>query len=217
MKFYWVKSPKWIRYIFPNYIWHFNPSSKVIYLTFDDGPTIENTKFILKTLKDYQAKATFFCIGENIKKHPDLMDQILENNHTVANHTQHHVNGWKTSTKEYIKECLETERSLTPYYRQKNQKLFRPPYGRCTRKQQNLLRAKGYKIIMWSVLSADFDKSINEEKCLNNIIKNTSSGSIVILHDSLKTKKNVRYVLPKLLKHFKNLGYQFKSIDSLTQ
>jgi len=217
MKLYWVKSPKWIRYIFPNYIWHLQPSSKVIYLTFDDGPTKECTNFILDYLKEYNAKATFFCIGENAKKNSALMNRTIQEGHIVANHTQHHSNGWNTNNSDYINECIEAEETLSNYTKNNTLKLFRPPYGKCKKKQQRILLKKGYKLIMWSVLSADFDKEVSKEECLNNIIKNTVSGSIVILHDSIKTKTTMEYVLPKVLKHFDNLGYTFKSIHSLNQ
>lgn len=216
MKFYWVKSPKWLKHLFPKYIWHYSPSSKVIYLTFDDGPIPSSTHFILDYLKVYNAQATFFCIGENAKKHPKLMQRILKEKHSIGNHTQHHVNGWQTTTQNYIKDCLSAEETLAPYTRN-NSKLFRPPYGKCTRKQQKALIEKGYKILMWSVLSADFDNAISKEKCLENVLKNTSNGSIIILHDSLKTEEKVKYVLPKILEHFSKLGYSFKHVDSLTQ
>ena len=130
-----MKSPKWLRYIFPNYIWHHNPLSKVIYLTFDDGPTPEITPFILDCLQQYNAKATFFCIGDNAKKYPELMHKIQQEQHTIGNHTQHHINGWKTNTEDYLKDCLMAEENLAPYSNN-NTKLFRPPYGKCTWKQR---------------------------------------------------------------------------------
>ena len=216
MKLYWVKSPRWLRHIFPKYIWHFSPSSKVIYLTFDDGPMINTTKFILDCLREYNAKATFFCIGKNAEKYPELMQKIQQEQHAIGNHSQQHLNGWQTNTQNYIIDCLKAEETLKPYTNNTT-KLFRPPYGKCTLKQQKKLIAKGYKIIMWSVLGADFDKSISKEKCLKNIIENTSSGNIVTLHDSLKTKENIEYLLPKVLEHFNKLGYTFKRVDSLTQ
>lgn len=216
MRFYWVKSPKWLGYLFPKYIWHYNPSSKVIYITFDDGPMPQTTEFILDCLEQYNAKATFFCIGDNAEKYSYLMRKIIQNDHAIGNHTQQHLNGWKTTTKNYIKDCLKAEKTLKPYTKNTT-KLFRPPYGKCSLKQQKELIKKGYKIIMWSVLSADFDKSISKDKCLDNIIKNTSSGSIVTLHDSLKAEEKIKYVLPKILEHFSELGYTFKCIDSLTQ
>ena len=216
MRFYWVKSSKWLRYLFPKYIWHYSPSSKVIYLTFDDGPMLQTTEFILGCLEQYNAKATFFCIGDNAEKYPDLMRKIKQEDHAIGNHTQQHLNGWRTTTENYIKDCLTAEETLKLHTKNAT-KLFRPPYGKCTLKQQNILIQKGYKIIMWSVLSADFDKSIDKEKCLDNIIKNTTSGSIVILHDSLKTQEKIKYVLPKVLMYFTELGYSFKRVDSLTQ
>ena len=176
----------------------------------------ETTDFILNTLRQYNAKATFFCIGDNARKHPELIHKIQQEQHAIGNHTQHHLNGWHTTTQEYINDCLLAEETLEPF-NNTNLKLFRPPYGRCTKTQQKSLIDKGYKILMWSVLSADFDKKTCKEKCLTNIINNTSSGNIVILHDSLKTHEKMKYVLPKVLKHFSELGYTFKRVDSLTQ
>ena len=216
MKLYWVKSPRWLRHLYPDYIWHYNPSSKVIYLTFDDGPMTNTTDFILDCLREYNAKATFFCIGNNAQKHPELMLKIKNEQHSIGNHTQHHLNGWRTDNDNYIKDCIIAEKTLAPYT-DKNLKLFRPPYGKCTKKQRKILKTNGYKLLMWSVLSADFDANITKEECLKNIIKNTSRGSIIILHDSLKSADKIKYVLPKILKHFSNLGYQFKRVDSLTQ
>ena len=217
MKSYWVKSPKWLKLLFPNYKWHYESSSKVIYLTFDDGPMLKSTDFILDSLRKYNAKATFFCIGENVRKYPQLADKIKKEEHSIGNHTQHHLNGWKTKTEAYIKDSLKGEETLNKYIKDSSHKLFRPPYGKCTRKQRKLLLQRGYKLIMWSVLSADFDKDISNDQCLQNIIKNTSNGSIVILHDSDKFIEKVKYVLPKVLSHFHELGYTFKRIDSSTQ
>jgi len=173
------------------------------------------TDIILDHLREYNAKATFFCIGDNVQKHPELMLKIKNEQHAIGNHTQQHLNGWQTNYHAYIKDCLLAEETLTPYTH-KDIKLFRPPYGKCTKKQRKFLKSKGYQLVMWSVLSADFDTKINKEKCLENIIKNTSSGSVIILHDSLKTINKIEYVLPRVLKHFSELGYEFKRVDSLT-
>lgn len=213
MKAYWVKSPRWLSFIFKKRIWHFSPTEKTIYLTFDDGPT-PVSNFVLNQLENYHAKATFFCIGANIDKHPKIFDTLIKKGHSIGNHTQHHLNGWNTSTSAYINEIDLAEKRIG-----KNtlkSKIFRPPYGKCTKAQRKLIYDKGYKIIMWSVLSADFDASISKEKCLTNVLKNTKNGSIVVFHDSEKAKEKLQFVLPKVLKHFSRQGYQFKGIDSLT-
>ena len=144
------------------------------------------------------------------------MLKIKNEQHAIGNHTQQHLNGWQTDYHTYIKDCLLAEETLAPYSN-KGLKLFRPPYGKCTKKQRKFLKSKGYQLVMWSVLSADFDAKVSKEKCLENIIKNTSSGSVIILHDSLKTISKTKYVLPRVLKHFSELGYEFKRVDSLTQ
>lgn len=215
MKAYWIKSPRWLSFIFKNRIWHFNNTYKVLYLSFDDGPTAITT-FVLDTLKQYNAKATFFCIGDNINKNPTVFKRLLLENHSIANHTQHHVNGWKATTQEYYKECMLVDAKLYPP-NFKGRKLFRPPYGKSTRKQRKLLLENGYDIVMWSVLSADFDPKITKEQCLQNVLNNTSNGNIIVFHDSKKCEEKLRYALPKVLEYYSKKGYEFKCIDSLTQ
>lgn len=194
-------------------------SKKEIYLTFDDGPTPEITEFVLNELKKYNAKATFFCIGKNIKNHPEIFSKIIKEGHEIGNHTQNHLNGWKNNTTKYLENVLECKNVIDKQtqnnseLKTKNLKLFRPPYGRVKRKQANALIKKGYKIIMWSVLSGDFDTKISKEKCLQNVLKHTSNGSIVVFHDSVKAAEKVKYVLPKVLDYFTRKGYEFKAID----
>lgn len=209
-----------MRRFFSTYIWRFSFDTKEIYLTFDDGPTPEITEFVLDELKKYNAKATFFCIGKNIKNHSKIFKKILIEGHTIGNHTQQHLNGWKTKTKTYLDSVLECEHTILTSSEKiqetgsKNQesKLFRPPYGKTKSSQAKELVRKGYKIIMWDVLSADFDKSISNEKCLQNVLKNTKNGSIIVFHDSVKASKKLRFVLPKVLKEFSDKGFVFKAI-----
>jgi len=199
-----------------------SPQQKTIYLTFDDGPTLEITEWTLNTLKEFNAKATFFCIGKNIENHPEAFQKIINEGHSIGNHTHNHLNGWKTNNTEYLVNALKAEKviSTTLNHQQpttRNQKLlsiklFRPPYGRIKASQAKELFKKGYKIIMWDVLSADFDQSISSKKCLNNVLKNTESGSIIVFHDSAKAEKHLKFVLPKVLKYFTKKGYQFSSI-----
>jgi peptidoglycan/xylan/chitin deacetylase (PgdA/CDA1 family) len=203
---YWIKTNKLIKLIFSNYVWDIPTVEKKVYLTFDDGPTPEITAWVLNQLKEFNAKATFFCIGDNIQKYPEIFDSILTNGHSIGNHTFNHYNGWKTKTSDYIENvrlCKEAIRKQTTH----NTQLFRPPYGKIRKSQANLLRKNGYKIIMWDVLSADFDASISPEKCLDNVIRNTQPGSIIVFHDSEKSHKNLVFTLPKFLTFLKQNNY----------
>ncbi len=220
MKFYFSKTPSIIMRFFATYIWRFSLDTKAIYLTFDDGPTPKITNFVLDELKKYNAKVTFFCLGKNIQNHPDIFKRILLDKHTIGNHTQQHLNGWKTKKTHYIDNVLACEHAILNTLekvkearpKQQEAKLFRPPYGKIKRSQAKELNRKGYKIIMWDVLSADFDRAISNEKCLQNIVENTKNGSIIVLHDSVKASEKVRFVLPKILKEFSDKGFIFKAI-----
>lgn len=201
--------------IFSKYTWRFSISKREIYLTFDDGPTPEITEFVLDELQKYNAKATFFCIGKNIKEHPEIFKRIIDEGHSIGNHTQNHVNGWKTKTQDYIDNTLEVENTLQlSNFETLKLNLFRPPYGKIKRQQAKTLLNKGYKIIMWSILSGDFDVNISKEKCLQNVIKNTSNGSIIVFHDSVKAAEKVSYSLPKTLEYFSKKGFEFKAIKN---
>ena len=206
-----VKTPLVVRKMFPQYMWHISTSESVIYLTFDDGPTPEITEWVLEQLNNYNAKATFFCIGNNIKKHPDIFKEILKNGHSIGNHTHNHLKGWKTKTTGYLKN-IETAKSVLDKHNCETN-LFRPPYGRIKPKQANHLISRGYNIVMWDVLSFDWDANVTNEKCLDNVIKNTLKGSIVVFHDSLKASNNLKFVLPKVLEYYRHKGYSFKALD----
>ncbi|GER58347.1 polysaccharide deacetylase family protein [Patiriisocius marinus] len=214
MKFAFAKTPKFVQRLFRKRIWAFLNSKNTVYLTFDDGPIPEVTPWVLEQLKKHQAKATFFCIGDNVLKHPEVLEKIISDGHTIGNHTQHHLNGWKTPFEVYlsdIEKCnkaIQSKSELTT-----NNKLFRPPYGKMTSKQANHLLKKGVKIIMWDILSMDYDKSISEKKCLDNVIRNIKPGSIIIFHDSLKAEKNLRYALPQVLDYIKRQGYNCEGIS----
>ena len=201
--------------MFPNYIWDIATKEKVIYLTFDDGPTPEITNWTLNTLNEYNAKATFFCIGKNIETHPEIFQNILNDDHSIGNHTHNHIKGWKTKAKDYLENILEAQKSVNNQIQNlefRIQNLFRPPYGQITPKQGKKLIELGYKIIMWDVLSFDWEKNISEDTCYNNIISNTTNGSIVVFHDSLKASKIMQFALPKVLKYYTEKGYLFKAI-----
>ena len=213
MGFYVAKTPRIFMRFFSNYTWCFDSNKKEIYLTFDDGPTPEVTEFVLNELDKYNAKATFFCIGKNIENHPEIFKRIIDKNHTIGNHTQNHLNGWKHSKKEYIENVLKVEKTLKLLnFETLKLNLFRPPYGKIKSNQAKELIRNDYKIIMWDVLSGDFDTSISKEKCLQNVLKNTKNGSIIVFHDSIKASEKLYYTLPKILEEFSKKGYQFKSI-----
>ena len=210
-----AKTPKLIQRLFPKYLWKKASLHKEIYLTFDDGPTPEITKWTLDQLRQYNAKATFFCIGDNIEKYPEVFNLVLESNHSIGNHTFNHLKGWRTSTEEYIINTDKTQTILDSKIKNcksKVTKLFRPPFGKIKRSQAKILFEKGYKIVMWSVISYDWEQKVSLEKCLNNVLKNTTSGSIVVFHDSVKASKNMQYVLPKVLEHFSQKGFVFKAL-----
>ncbi|TXD49626.1 polysaccharide deacetylase family protein [Polaribacter sp. IC073] len=213
MKTYFTKTPNSIMRFFSKYVWRFSLDTKEIYLTFDDGPTPEITDFVLDALKKYNAKATFFCIGKNIVNHPDIFNRIIIEGHAVGNHTQNHLKGWSTENEVYLENVEVCEKTITRYGNATIQpKIFRPPYGKIKKSQAKEILKKGYKIIMWTVLSADFDTSISKEKCLQNVLKNTKNGSIIVFHDSIKAAEKVSFVLPKVLKEFSKQGFTFKAI-----
>jgi peptidoglycan/xylan/chitin deacetylase (PgdA/CDA1 family) len=197
---FWVKT-KWIvKVLYPKFVWDISNSEKKIYLTFDDGPTPEITEWVLDQLNSYNAKATFFCIGNNIDKHPELFEKVQLAGHAIGNHTYNHLKGWNTPCAIYIDNIKKCDECLSSYLtNNKKQKLFRPPYGKIRRQQAKNLRRLGYKIVMWDVISMDFDEKISSEQCLANVLKNVNSGSIIVFHDSEKANKHLQFVLPKTL------------------
>ena len=210
---YLVKTPNFIKRLFQNLTWEINTSKKVIYLTFDDGPTPKITNWVLSELEKYNAKATFFCIGKNILNHPDVFENIVTKGHAVGNHTNNHINSWKKQARIYIENVNQAQKIIDPVLNDTNSvKLFRPPYGKLTLSVTKKLLKEDYKIIMWDVLSGDFDQSISKEKCLKNVIKNTTSGSIIVFHDSVKASGKLQFSLPKILDHFSEKGFSFEII-----
>ncbi|OUD35709.1 polysaccharide deacetylase family protein [Flavobacterium sp. FPG59] len=211
MKLYWVKTNKLIKTLFSKWIWDIPNTKKVVYLTFDDGPTPEVTSWVLDELNKYNFKATFFCIGDNIRKYPVIFKKIISEGHAVGNHTFNHLNGWKTSTQNYIdntelcQEIIDENRNYNS-----DSKIFRPPYGKIKTAQSRALLKMGYKIIMWDVLSADFDEKISNEECLNNVIMNLQPGSIIVFHDSIKAFEKLKYVLPATLQYLQDNNYETK-------
>lgn len=184
-------------------------NKKEIFLTFDDGPHVSITNFVLDELKKFNAKATFFCIGDNVVKYPDVYRRILAEGHSVGNHTFNHLNGFQTDNKMYVDNVLEASKYI-------DSNLFRPPYGRIKTFQAKVLTQlkKPYKIIMWTVLSGDFDNSITPQRCLENVIFKISNGAIIVFHDSEKAAERMFYALPKVLEALTNQGYSFEKISN---
>ncbi|MCU0324903.1 MAG: polysaccharide deacetylase family protein [Spirosomaceae bacterium] len=204
-----------MRAFYSDFVWR-KSEKNTIYLTFDDGPIPEITEFVLETLQRFDAKATFFCIGDNIQKNDWVFDKIIEQKHSVGNHTFNHLKGWETDDDLYLEntqKCqLVLEKQDTRVKKQEAQKLlFRPPYGRIKKSQAKVL-LPDYQIVMWDVLSGDFSMDISPEKCLRKTIQYTEGGSIVVFHDSIKASKNMMFALPKFLEHFAEKGYQFKGL-----
>ena len=211
MKIRWAKIPWIIKKIFPNYVWDLPNIENKIYLTFDDGPTPEITEWVLSQLKQFNAKATFFCIGDNVRKYPEIFEKVINEEHIIGNHTFNHLNGWKTPTADYTENAklYEVEHCKL---NTKNSTLFRPPYGKIKSSQSKILRKLGYKIIMWDIISYDFDATIPPEECISNVIKNVKSGSVIVFHDSKKAFKNLEQTLPVILEELKAKGFVFESI-----
>lgn len=209
MNFYWIKTNQIIKQIFSNFIWDIPNAENKVYLTFDDGPIPESTEWILEELRKHNAKATFFCIGDNINKHPELFKKVISNGHAIGNHTYKHLNGWKTLTRDYLANTALCQEIISKHSGVLNlkSKLFRPPYGKIKTSQSKQIRKLGYKIIMWDVLSADFDQNLSKEACLENVITNVKSGSIIVFHDSLKAFKNLEYALPRTLAYLKENNF----------
>ncbi|MCC6251696.1 MAG: polysaccharide deacetylase family protein [Bacteroidia bacterium] len=209
-----ITPPIIITSLFHSLEWQINDAriSRKLYLSFDDGPTPQVTDFVLNQLCKNSIKASFFCIGANIKKEPQLFQELIKQQHRVGNHTQHHVNGWKTNTSTYLNEIEACEKILQEYgYQHDGKPLFRPPYGKITRDQIKALKHK-YRIIMWSILGYDWLPYKNPHQCLRNILKPLRSNAIIVLHDSLKASINIKHALPEFIKQAKDQGYTFDKI-----
>lgn len=207
-----VKTPKIVQRLFPKYLWKKAFLDKTIYLTFDDGPTPEVTQWTLNTLKQFNAKATFFCIGDNVRKYPEIAIKIHEEGHTIGNHTFNHLKGWNINTDQYVENTNLAQEQILKTIPNYSKKLFRPPYGKIKNKQAKTLISQGYKIVMWTVISYDWDNSLTKEDCLDITLKNTTNGTIIVFHDSLKAKENMMYTLPKFLDYYSKKGYTFKAL-----
>ena len=208
--FYLVKTPAWVKRIFPKRIWDVATQQKEIFLSFDDGPHPTHTLFVLEELRKYNAKATFFCIGKNVAAYPEVYRQIIDEGHAVGNHTHNHLNAWKVKNEAYLHNVLQAKQYI-------DSPLFRPPYGRISSFLVNQLLSPAYRMqtVMWTVLSGDFDKNISSQRCLENVLFYTKEGSIVVFHDSDKASEKLRYALPEVLKYFSDKGYLFSALKPL--
>jgi peptidoglycan/xylan/chitin deacetylase (PgdA/CDA1 family) len=205
---YFVKTPWWVKMLYPKCVWDIKTKEKVLYITFDDGPHPTITAFVLQELKKYNAKATFFLIGDNAKKFPQVLQQIIDEGHAIGNHTMHHLNGWKTAEGNYFNDIKEAEQYI-------NSALFRPPYGRISTKQIQTLTThhSPLTIIMWNILAGDWEQSLLPQKCFNQIKNKIYPGAIVVFHDSEKALERMQYAFPKLLEYAAREGYTFKKIE----
>lgn len=201
---YFVNAPFFLRWMYPNVTWNRSRLDKKIYLTFDDGPIPEITPWILDLLQEHQIKATFFCVGENIVKHPTIYQRLIREGHRIGNHTFNHLKGWDTPDDIYFQNI-----ELCQQHTQSN--LFRPPYARATKSQINLLN-KEYELIYYDVLSGDFDLKLSPEQCYKNVLKHTKNGSIIVFHDNLKAIPRVKYALPRVITNFLEKGYTFDTL-----
>jgi peptidoglycan/xylan/chitin deacetylase (PgdA/CDA1 family) len=197
--------PRWVQKVFPGWIWHKAATAKTIYLTFDDGPSPEATSWLLETLEVYEAKATFFCVGANAERYPQLLDRMVEMGHQLANHTHHHLDGWQISDSTYVKDVKEAHQFI-------RSPLFRPPYGKITPSLGRKLKQEGFEVVMWDILTYDFDGKVNTDKALRKIVKKTRPGSIVVFHDHPKALAQLKQMLPAYLNQLRQNGYQFSPL-----
>ncbi|HLF47188.1 MAG TPA: polysaccharide deacetylase family protein [Chitinophagaceae bacterium] len=208
-KFYFVKTPWWLKRIYSSFLWSIDTKKKELYLTFDDGPHPVVTPFVLQQLKQYQALATFFCIGKNVLAYPEIYKQILTEGHSVGNHTFNHLNGWKTRDDIYLRDIAAASQYI-------DSSLFRPCYGRMTSFQaknlQPVMKGRQPTIVMWDVLSADFDTAVSPENCLAHVVLKSVPGSIIVFHESEKAFLRLAYALPRVLKYFTEKGFTFCSL-----
>lgn len=205
---YLVRTPRLIQQLFPGFTWRNETEERVVHLTFDDGPIPEVTPWVLDQLARYDARATFFCVGHNIEKHPEVYERLLEEGHLTGNHTFHHLDGWNTDNVAYLQNIRRCDRLV-------ESNLFRPPYGHL-KPSQALFLQRHYQVVMWDVLSGDFDPALSPKDCLKHTLKHVRPGSIVVLHDRIKSFDTLRYVLPRLLEALADQGYRFESVPVKT-
>ena len=208
-----AKIPSLLKLLLPDRLWNLPKDEQAIYLSFDDGPIPGVSPWVLEQLQQYGAKATFFCIGDNVRKHPQIFQKIVAEGHAIGNHSFNHLNGWRTRSHRYLENVLQAQTEMEQYMGEATgSKLFRPPYGRLKEKQARLLRENDFKVVMWDVLSVDYNQGLSPEKCFKNVVNNVEAGSIIVFHDSLKAEKNLFAVLPRVLEYYSQRGFEFRSI-----
>lgn len=200
-----------LKKIYPNFVWELPNDQKKVYLTFDDGPIPEVTEWVLEVLKKHNTKATFFCIGENVQKYPQVFQKIQKDGHAIGNHSFNHLNGWKTTLENYLENVDLCKQELEIH--SCSTQLFRPPYGKIKRVQAKKIKQLGYQIVMWDIISKDYDKNISKEMCVANVLKAIQPGSIVVMHDSLKAFSNLEHALPIILKKGSEKGFTFEKLS----
>jgi peptidoglycan/xylan/chitin deacetylase (PgdA/CDA1 family) len=205
---YLVKKPGWLKKLYGRCTWEVNTTEKVVFLTFDDGPHPELTPFVLDELKKYDAQGTFFCLGRQVERYPDLYRRIIDEGHAAGNHTHTHPDGWRTPNGRYYADILQAKEQIAS-------PLFRPPHGHVTPFQVRRLRAAPFdlKVVMWSIMSGDFDPGTSPEQCCNNVAQHLAPGSIVVFHDNEAAASNLRYTLPQILSRFSQQGYRFAALS----
>ena len=203
---YPAKTPKLFKHYFKDILWRYPAGEQAVYLTFDDGPTPAVTEWVLDLLAEYQAQATFFCIGHKVSLYPGTFQKVRAAGHVVGNHSYSHFNGWRTHTPNYLRDVANADHYV-------KSELFRPPYGRLKWQQYQVLRTQ-YQLVMWDVISGDFDANISQKQCLNNVLQHTEDGSIVVFHDYQRSFEKLQYALPRLLAHFKEQGFEFRAIHA---
>lgn len=201
---YWIKTPRIVPLIFFRLLWRFSPYKPVVYLTFDDGPNESTTSDILKILEGEKVKGTFFCIGNNVVKNPEVFKEITEKGHRVGNHSMSHVNGWKVMKNKYLKDVEKADKII-------KSNLFRPPYGKLNFRSTSQLKKK-FEIVMWDINSGDFDKTLSYSQVIENVLKNARNGSIIVLHDNKKFKHLTLNALLPIIKGLKNKGFAMEAI-----
>jgi len=198
--------PRMVTWLFPSRVWRIPTTQKELYLSFDDGPHPTITPMVLDMLAAHGAKASFFCIGDRVKRFPDIYQRILDEGHAVGNHTFHHLNGWKTSDDDYLSNITEAADCI-------ESSMFRPPYGRMKASQASAISGMGFKTIMWTVLSGDYDTKLSPEECSQRVLAHIAPGLIYLFHDSEKAEKNMLFALEKLLESSKIVGYSCEKIN----
>lgn len=201
----YFSAPNFIRKLFPALIWSFPDEEKTVFLTFDDGPNPDVTPWVLEKLAEYEAKATFFCLGKNVEQYPDVYQMIIDAGHAVGNHSYSHIKGWGVGVSDYIQDFDLAANFI-------NSNLIRPPYGRITPTQAKVLNER-YKLIMWDILSRDYSRTITRRGCVRNVVKHLRSGAIIVFHDSLKAQRNLRYALPRVLEALGQQNYKCNAIE----